>query len=371
MSTPMNISGAGGVAPPPAAAAAAPRAADEPASDVTLLLHPLVVINISDHFNRFAAMRLFPGRAAAPGLEHPPPPTLTDPAGAIRVVGLLLGAQSGREVDICHSIELPARANGADGSATDVDTVFIQTRVEQYKQIFPNYHVVGWYATGAAVTDDDLRLHTDIFSVLNESPFLLLMNVDACTSSLAGRLGGAGPSALAAAASAPAAPAAGAITMYQAELHVAAGGARTLLAPLPHRFASADSERIAVDHVSRHAVPGGADGSATQHLSTLRRSVQMLNARVDVLLRFLAATQAGEVPVDRPLLRRVAAVCARLPSVETPEFAAAFCHEQTDAVAVTYLCGLTKSVCVMNELVDNFLRAGYEKSGAVGARRRI
>jgi COP9 signalosome complex subunit 6 len=367
MSTPMNIStsNAGSVSSAPAAIMKAKHLSDDTAADVNLLLHPLVVINISDHFNRFAAMKLFPAQSAAPNLENPPPPTVTDAAGAIRVVGLLVGTQTGRTVDICHSIELPARA-GEAGKLV-LDEVFLELRVEQYKQIFPKYDVVGWYSTGQAVAEDDLRLHMKV-SHLNESPFLLLMNVDACLSSLAGRLSaGVEPGR----GSAGATPTAGAITMYQAETHLAAGGPRTLLATVPHRFASADSERIAVDHVSRHAVPGGVDGSATQHLSTLRRSVHVLNSRVDVLLRFLAATQSGEIAVDHPLLRRVAAVTARLPSVEAPEFIEAFCHEQTDAIAVTYLCGLTKSVCVMNELVDNFLRAGYEKSSAGGPRRRM
>lgn len=343
------------------------RVSDDTAADVPLLLHPLVVINVSDHFNRFAAMKLFPAQAAAPDLENPPPPTVTDVSGTIRVVGLLLGTQTGRNVDICHSIELPAQA-GDDGRL-QLDTTFLELRVEQYKQIFPKYDVVGWYSTGPDASEDDLRLHAQV-SHLNESPVFLLMNIEACMSSLAGRLSTGGEAAGPGGAESVS-PGVGAITMYQAETHLASGGPRTLLVPVAHRFASADSERIAVDHVSRHAVPGGADGSATQHLSTLRRSVQMLNARVDVLLRFLAATQKGEVPIDHPLLRRVAAVTARLPSVEAPEFIEAFGLEQTDATAVTYLCGLTKSVCVMNELVDNFLRAGYEKSSSVGPRRRM
>lgn len=126
-----------------------------------------------------------------------------------------------------------------------------------------------------------------------------------------------------------------------------------------------------MDHVSAHAVRGGSDAAATAHLTTLRRSVQMLAERVDVLLRFLEATQAGDVPVDHPMLRSIAAVAARLPQGEEAELVHAFGVEKTDTVAVGYMCGLTKSTCAMNELVECFVKAGYQKSGGAGPRRRI
>jgi COP9 signalosome complex subunit 6 len=333
-------------------------------------IHPLVVLAISDHFNRFAAMRLFPSAASAEGLENPPPPTLLDAVGGIRVVGLLLGEQNGRAVDVCHSIELPVR-RADDGSAV-VDTDFMTSRIDQYKQIFPRYDVVGWYTTGASVSSDDLRLHKDVFSILNESPFLLVMDISACMSSFVGRMtpstgppvstptsSSSLPSCAAASiahnltsTSSTAAP--GALTVFQAEMQIVAGTPTSVLSPVAHRFASADSERIAVDHVSRHAVPGGSEGFATQHLGNLRRSVQMLSTRVDLLVRFIDATAAGRIPVDHALLRKVSGVCSRLPTAETAELATAFMDEQHDAMVVTYLCGVTKSLCAMNDLVDNY-----------------
>jgi COP9 signalosome complex subunit 6 len=403
MATPMSMAQA------QPAAASVPQPSGGEDANGAVAIHPLVVLAISDHFNRFAAMRLFPLAAGASDLENPPPPTLLDAVGGIRVVGLLLGEQNGRTIDVCHSVELPVH-RGDDGRAV-IDANFMTMRVEQYKTIFPSYDVVGWYTTGASVDDDDLRLHLDVFSALNESPFLLVMDITACMSAFAGRMTGgkpagtstpssaAGPSTAAlscagtagaqAAATLAAVPASstaapGALTVFQAEMQMVDGSAKTILSPVAHRFASADSERIAVDHVSRHAVPGGGEGSATQHLVNLRRSIQMLSARIDVLVRYLDATVSGAVPVDHELLRKVSAVCGRLPTSETDEFATAFKDEQHDAMVVTYLCGVTKSLCAMNELVDNYSLAYADgsnqgevvggkggMSGGSGGRRRV
>lgn len=90
-----------------------------------------------------------------------------------------------------------------------------------------------------------------------------------------------------------------------------------------------------------------------------------------MLLNFLASTQTGEVPVDFEMLRKIKAVAARLPQVEEEPLVEAFGVEKTDTVTVAYMCGLTKSACAMNELVECFVKAGYQKNSAVGPRRRM
>jgi COP9 signalosome complex subunit 6 len=394
MTTPMNISEAGAESNMPvgnARVGSVSGTADQPREDGSLLLHPLVVINISDHFNRFAAMRLF-GHPHAPFDGESPPPVLVDCHGNIRVIGILLGNQDGRTVEISHSFELPGKLanNFPDDHTVVVDVEFAQLRIDQYKQIFPDYHVVGWYTTGSSVTADDIRLHKDVFSVLNESPFLMLVNVAACMKSLAGRLTSSRETSQhAVVSSSSARPAASldrasvlrgaphptsAIVIYQAELRSVDSLLQNVMVPVPHRFASADSERIAVDHVTRHAVPGGGSSSASQHLGSLRRSVRMLSARIDVLVRFLDASAKGDIPKDHTLLRNVAAVCARLPAIESEEFATAFKEEHHDSMVVSYLSGVTKSLCAMNELVDTFQFVYDKPSGGVGGggvRRRM
>lgn len=61
---------------------------------VSYALHPLVVINISDHHTRVTAQR-------------------KDASVPLRVFGILLGEQTGRRVEIANSFEIKVTLNGA------------------------------------------------------------------------------------------------------------------------------------------------------------------------------------------------------------------------------------------------------------------
>lgn len=94
----------------------------------------LVVVNVSDHYNR---TRLELGD----GDSHP------DRGG--RVVGCLLGTQKGRTVEVVNSFEMIAtpRAGGLD-----LDPSHQERRKQQYKEVFPELDVVGWYTSGTQVS---------------------------------------------------------------------------------------------------------------------------------------------------------------------------------------------------------------------------
>jgi COP9 signalosome complex subunit 6 len=76
-------------------------------SGLTFKLHPLVIVNISDHHTRI--------KAQTPGAARPP-----------RVYGCVLGVQTGRTVEIFNSFELRY-----DPVAYVLDRAFLETKQEQ------------------------------------------------------------------------------------------------------------------------------------------------------------------------------------------------------------------------------------------------
>lgn len=79
-------------------------------SDFFCCVHKLVLVNIGDHHTRV--------KVNSDNADQPPP----------AVLGCLLGAQSGREVDISNSFEI---MYSMDGGAIAVDWAFLQERLEQ------------------------------------------------------------------------------------------------------------------------------------------------------------------------------------------------------------------------------------------------
>ncbi|XP_057244927.1 COP9 signalosome complex subunit 6-like, partial [Malurus melanocephalus] len=92
---------------------------------VSVALHPLVILNISDHWIRLRSQE---GRNG-------------------QVVGALIGRQEGRNIEVMNSFELLAHGSGGH---LLIDKEYYYTKEEQFKQVFKDLEFLGWYTTGGA-----------------------------------------------------------------------------------------------------------------------------------------------------------------------------------------------------------------------------
>ena len=289
-------------------------------------LHPLVLINVSDHYTRMKAQ-------LAPA-EEPD-----------RVMGCLLGFQTGnREVEICTSFEV--KYETVDGIPT-FDAEYLGQQQGRYKQVFPKFDVVGWYTTGAAVDPDvDLKIHRSLVD-LNESPVFMLFNPKA---DLRGDRGGAATGA-----TAKDLP----ISLFESVVRGAsdgaAGAAQTVFEPAQYTIETVEAERISVDHVAK--MSGDRSDPAGQyvtHLSSLGSAVQMLNSRVDVLIRYLRDVESGASPPDHAVLRAAAALARGLPAANSDAFRRDMDAEMNDTLLLAYLGVVMKGVAEFDGFARRF-----------------
>ncbi|KAG2488340.1 hypothetical protein HYH03_013030 [Edaphochlamys debaryana] len=301
-------------------------------------LHPLVLINISDHHTRTRANT--PG-ATAPGVPAP------------AVLGCLLGSQSGRTVDIRNSFEV--RYNNGSGSAAgsgldlDVDITYLLKKQEQYKQVFKNLDVVGWYATGALATDAHMATHRKISEVV-ESPVFLLLDpaVDHTRKDLP-------------------------VTLYETELHLApdTGAPTNQFVRAPYAIETSDAERIGVDQVARILPSGRATGAEqlSAQLASMHSAIKMLCERLRVIHGALGKVSAGQagsgdgsVAYPHALLRQVSSLINGLPACDTEAFTREYLTEYNDTLLTLYLAAMTRGTHTANEVVDKYVMA-YDKQG--------
>ena len=295
-------------------------------SGLEFKLHPLVIINISDHFTRCSLNFKENGR----------------------VLGCLLGEQTGRVVHITNTFEM--RLEGENEEAK-VDRNFLSAKKEQYKTVFPDLEVVGWYRTGGEVREvEDLRTHAVIGEV-NESPVFLLMDSKIKEGSR----------------DLP-------ISLYETELRVssASGGA-----PSPHFVGakytvdSLEAERIAVDQVAR-IVPSGKTSTTdqlTSHMTGMQNAVKMLRDRIAVILETVKAMRDGKIPTDHGLLREVSSLARRLP-VGTSKVDHELGADYDDTLMMAYLSVMTKGNAKMHEVI-NKMNATYDSRVASHHRRGL
>lgn len=267
-------------------------------------LHPLVLINISDHFVRIRAN----------GLGE----------GSSRVYGCLLGQQIGREVSVSNSFEMKITDKMGE---PELDEAFLLKKQDQYKQTFSSLDVVGWYSTGSRIESSDMMLHRKVMA-LNESPAFLLLDADVTHQHKELPL-----------------------ALYESEIHSIDGVQQSVFVAADYTIQTSEAERIGVNQVAR-VLPSGNDSGSDQlsaHYSSLHAAIKMLTSRIAALHKILSQMSTGDIPVDHGLLREASSLLSRLPAVSSSSFNQEYATEFNDALMTVMLSSITKT---SNSLLD-------------------
>ncbi|KXJ26179.1 COP9 signalosome complex subunit 6 [Exaiptasia diaphana] len=299
MATPMEVQGKGEEKHLVVASSGA-------AGSVSVALHPLVIMNISEHYTRIRAQ------------EGKPNP---------QVVGALLGTQDGRNVEIFNSFEL--QFDVFDDGHIIINMEYYRTKEEQFRQVFKNLDFLGWYSTGIAAQESDIGIHKQVCEI-NESPLFLKLNPLASTSDLP-------------------------ITMYESVIDLIEGETRMLFVEVPYTLATEEAERIGVDHVARLSATGTVDGATvSEHLLAQYNAIKMLLSRVKMILEYVNAVKKGEVPCNHEIMRDALSLCQRLPVMKTEMFKEGFYDQCNDVMLMCYLATVTKGCNSLNEFINKF-----------------
>ncbi|KAF7320021.1 COP9 signalosome complex subunit 6 [Mycena kentingensis (nom. inval.)] len=295
-------------------------------SGLTLSLHPLPILNISEHLTR----RKLQTNSANPF-----------------VIGALLGTQTGREVEIVNTFELAVEDNGEL-----IDHGFLVSRRDQYKQVFPSLEFIGWYTIAQRPTPAHIALHEQ-FTGYCSTPLLLLLQ----------------PSMSLGAASSDVNAQTLPFKAYEPTIELRDRKSRSVYIEVPYSVETGEAERIAVDWTARG---GGSGTSLESHLHTQRAAVKMLHDRIMVLVKYVTDLVAGQAKTDHATLRALSALIASLPATENTAFSQEFETEYEDVQLTAFLSSLTKSANILNDLVDKHvvMTSGNERSGPGGPRRR-
>ncbi|CAN6696405.1 unnamed protein product [Malus baccata var. baccata] len=326
--------------------------AESSSSGLTFKLHPLVIVNISDHYSRVKSQMHppvtntstppSPNNGADGAVEAASSSSFSDSASAScpRVFGCVIGVQRGRTVEIFNSFELLY-----DPATHSLDRAFLEKKQELYKKVFPQFYILGWYSTGTDAQESDMNIHKALMDI-NESPVYVLLNplINGAQKDLP-------------------------VTIYESEMHVIDGIPQLIFVSSSYTIETVEAERISVDHVA-HLKPSDGGSAATQlaaHLTGIHSAIKMLNSRIRVLHHYLLAMQKGDIPCENSLLRQVSSLLRRLPAIESGKFQDDFLMEYNDTLLITYLAVLTNCSSTTNELVDKFNTA-YDRHSRRGGR---
>eukprot|EP00002_Diphylleia_rotans_P017209 TRINITY_DN3341_c0_g1_i1.p1 TRINITY_DN3341_c0_g1~~TRINITY_DN3341_c0_g1_i1.p1 ORF type:complete len:318 (+),score=74.00 TRINITY_DN3341_c0_g1_i1:64-1017(+) len=276
----------------------------ESLSGLAISLHPLVIINISDHFTRTKVMTK---------------------RSDVRVIGALLGTVTGRKVEIYNSFELDYNMNLG---RVNVNEAYFKSKQEQMKKVFPTHEVLGWYSSGCEPTFDDLDVQKLVSGYCESPLYLLLDNTQRTVDQVP-------------------------VKIYESESSFLDGLLRMNFVCTSYKMETVESERIAVEHVANISATGSNTTSAfSKQTNGIQNALKQLLDEVKIITDYLAAVKAGSTPVDLALLREISALWNMIPAGQLSSFRQDITVQHADVVLVSYLASMTKGIHQLNELSE-------------------
>ena len=131
---------------------------DETAAEIvqdqsmTIVVHPLVLLSVVDHFNRMGKI-----------------------GNQKRVVGLLLGSWSSKtHLDISNSFAIPFDEDEKDPSVWFLDHQYLEQMYAMFKKVNAKERIVGWYHTGPKLHPNDIAINDLLRKYCSQSVLVII-----------------------------------------------------------------------------------------------------------------------------------------------------------------------------------------------------
>ncbi|CAD8126544.1 unnamed protein product [Paramecium sonneborni] len=271
-----------------------------------VIIHPLVLISVVDHYNRIISKTQQP-----------------------RVVGALLGERKPDGViDITNSYALPFEEDPKDQNIWYLDHIYNETLFELHRKININEKIVGWYSTGSRFKPNDIQINqifykytsAPIFVIIDVHQFdLLSLPTEAYTSvdeiSKSGEI-------------------------IQNFVHI------------PSTVQAFEPEEIGVEQLLREI-----NNVDTQSLSAKAEQkingVKGMNKKIAQIQQYLTLIQQGKVKPNQLIINNLQEILNYLPNLGAQDVVSAFTTKNNDNMLTIYLASLMRSIIAYHNLINN------------------
>ncbi|BCR83858.1 proteasome regulatory particle lid subunit RPN8 [Aspergillus chevalieri] len=286
----------------------------------TVTVAPLVLLSVADHYGR-----------TAKGTKK-------------RVVGVLLGENTGQTVRVSNSFAVPFEEDEKDPSVWFLDHNFIESMRDMFKKINAREKLIGWYHSGPKLRASDLEIN-ELFKKYTPNPLLVIVDVQ--------------PKEVGVPTDA-----------YFAVDEIKDDGTTTsrTFVHTPSVIEAEEAEEIGVEHLLRD-IRDVAVGTLSTRITSQLQSLQGLHLRLRDIGQYLQKVLDRELPVNHAILGHLQDVFNLLPNLSTPstgprisgtetqtensELARAMSIKTNDQMMAIYISSLIRAITAFHDLIEN------------------
>ncbi|KAJ3294133.1 proteasome regulatory particle subunit [Borealophlyctis nickersoniae] len=281
-----------------------------------VVIHPLVLLSVVDHYNRVARNT------------------------KKRVVGVLLGQNTGNKVNVANSYAVPFEEDEKDPSVWFLDHNYHEAMYDMFRKVNAKEKMVGWYHSGPKLRASDLEIN-ELFKRYTPNPVLVIIDVK--------------PKDLGIPTDA-----------YFAveEIHDDGTATTKTFNHIPSSIEAEEAEEIGVEHLLRD-IKDTSVGTLSTRITNQLNSLKGLNLRLEDIRDYLEKVVAGTLPVNHQIIYNLQDIFNLLPNLQVPDTVKAFSVKTNDELLVIYLSSLIRAVIALHGLIENkvMLREAEKKEG--------
>jgi len=279
-----------------------------------VIVHPLVLLSVVDHFNRMGKI-----------------------GNQKRVVGVLLGCWRQKGVlDVSNSFAVPFDEDDKDKSVWFLDHDYLDSMYGMFKKVNARERVVGWYHTGPKLHQNDIAINE---LIRRYCPNSILVIIDAKPKDLG-------------------LPTEAYISVE--EVHEDGTPTSKTFEHVPSEIGAEEAEEVGVEHLLRD-IKDTTVGSLSQKITNQLLGLKGINAQIRDIKNYLIKVGNGQLPLNHQIVYQLQDILNLLPDITTESFTDTLYVKTNDQMLVVYLASMVRSIVALHNLINNKLTNSAEE----------
>mmetsp|Transcript_7012 Transcript_7012/g.25863 ORF Transcript_7012/g.25863 Transcript_7012/m.25863 type:complete len:292 (+) Transcript_7012:272-1147(+) len=272
-----------------------------------VVVHPLVLLSVVDHFHRVARDT------------------------RKRVVGVLLGNKSKGVVDVTNSYAVPFEEDESDSSIWFFDHNYHESMYHMFRRTNASESVVGWYSTGPKLRESDTEVN-ELMRQYCDNPVLVIIDPKPVELGLPTKA-------------------------YVAIEEVKADGTEKSQKSFAHvtsEIGAVEAEEIGIEHMLRDVRDSTVSTLAVE-VDGKVMALKGLQSRLQEIKAYLEDVAEGRLPIKQQIFYELQNIFNLLPNVNVEELVRSFAVKTNDMMLVIYVSSMIRSIIALHNLVKNKL----------------
>jgi len=271
-----------------------------------VVIHPIVLLSVVDHYNRVAK------------------------GTTKRVIGTLLGESYDLKLHITNCFAVPFEEDPRDPQVWFLDHNFHETMFGIFKKVNQKERVVGWYSSGPKIKPSDLSIH-ELYRRYCPEPILVVMDVQPKDIELPMEC------------------------YYSVQENTSDPVFKRTFLHVNSTVGAFEAEEVGVEHLLRDIKNASASTLAVR-VGDKISALKGLAVRLGEISKYLQMVVAGNLPLNQEIIYQLQEIFNLLPDQDSDELVRSFAMETNDMMLALYLGSMLRSTVALHNLINNKIR---------------